>query len=137
MLLSEYLEKNPVGMAFHWRGMSLDLKDGIADKIRSAWAENASEYGLVLHEFDGGLELRPKSIHKGAAVFSILRDQPADTAIAYLGDDLTDEDAFEALDDRGLKVLVQKEPRPTKADVRLIPPEELLSFLDRWLDVTS
>jgi trehalose 6-phosphate synthase/trehalose 6-phosphate phosphatase len=135
--LSEYLEKKPVGLAFHWRGKSPELKDGIKAKIRSAWAEKVSEYGLILYEFDGGLELRPKSIHKGAVVSSVLLNHPADSVIAYLGDDLTDEDAFEALDNRGLRILVQKESRPTKADVRLIPPEELLSFLDQWLDVIS
>ncbi|RME26788.1 MAG: trehalose-phosphatase, partial [Candidatus Zixiibacteriota bacterium] len=54
-----------------------------------------------------------------------------------LGDDRTDEDAFAALSSRGLKVLVRSEPRETAADLRLVPPDELRSFLDRWLEATE
>lgn len=53
-------------------------------------------------------------------------------AIAYLGDDLTDEDAFQALDTRGLRVLVRDALRPTAADIWLQPPDELLDFLRSW-----
>jgi len=35
------------------------------------------------------------------------------SAIAYLGDDQTDEDAFEALHGQGLSVLVRSQYRPT------------------------
>src|SRR5690606_28001707 len=40
----------------------------------------------------------------------------------YVGDDLTDEDAFEALGERGIGVLVGSPDRPTYADYRL--PED-------------
>ena len=49
------------------------------------------------------------------------------------GDDLTDEDAFQALPEGALGVLVREEWRPTEADAWLQPPEGLLDFLDRWL----
>ena len=55
-----------------------------------------------------------------------------DAAIAYLGDDRTDEDAFEALRGRGLPVLVRPEPRPTRAAAWLQPPGEVLAFLGEW-----
>ena len=54
-------------------------------------------------------------------------------AVAYLGDDQTDENAFRAIKGRGLAVLVRIEPRPTMADVWLRPPEELGNFLRGWL----
>ena len=62
-----------------------------------------------------------------------MNEDPPDTVSAYLGDDLTDEDAFDAIKRKGLAVLVRKEERITRADIRLTPPEELLAFLDRWL----
>lgn len=55
-------------------------------------------------------------------------------AVAFLGDDLTDEDGFRALGDRGLSVLVRNQPRSTEADLRIGMPGDLLQFLDRWID---
>ena len=52
----------------------------------------------------------------------------------YIGDDVTDEDAFRALaeHERGLGVLVAEEPRPTAARHRLRDPDEVREMLD-WL----
>jgi trehalose-6-phosphatase len=71
-------------------------------------------------------------VTKAAAVETLLAETPEPRAVAYLGDDLTDEDAFAALSGRGLAVLARTEPRPTAADWRLDPPAELLDFLERW-----
>jgi len=72
-------------------------------------------------------------MNKGGAVRSILQSTK-ESVIAYLGDDATDEEAFSVLVDKGLKVLVRQNVRPTQADIQLIPPEELLAFFDRWLE---
>jgi trehalose-phosphatase len=55
----------------------------------------------------------------------------------YLGDDETDEDAFRALEGRGLGVLVADRPRATAADFRLADPGDVARFLERieqWED---
>jgi trehalose-phosphatase len=78
------------------------------------------------------LELRIHGINKGEAMRTILAESPLQCVCAYLGDDTTDEEVFAVLGERGLKVLVRAEPRPTLADVCLRPPEELCLFLDRW-----
>ncbi len=46
--------------------------------------------------------------------------------------DLTDEDAFAALGDRGLSVLVRATPHPTRAHAWIRPPEEVFQFLAAW-----
>ena len=63
----------------------------------------------------------------------VLSGAPPGTVAAYLGDDLTDEDAFRALPEGALGVLVREELRPTDAGAWVRPPEGLLDFLDRWL----
>jgi trehalose-6-phosphatase len=54
------------------------------------------------------------------------------SAIAYLGDDMTDEDAFAVMKPRGIGVLVRPEFRETAADIWIRPPRELLAFLGHW-----
>lgn len=127
------LETKTACLALHWRG-STDTE--IAELRKSAgarWGELAGSGTLQLHEFDGGVELRVPGRNKGIVVESILGDLRPGTAVAYLGDDKTDEDAFSALRGRGLGVLVRTEFRPTGADLWIEPPGELITFLESWL----
>jgi trehalose-phosphatase len=125
------LEVKPAALALHWR----DVSEGDAASMESAarhhWGRLATG-PVVLHAFDGGLELRLSDVDKGRAVNAILDEEDSRAAVAYLGDDLTDEDAFNAIHGRGLAVLVRDQVRPTAADAWLRPPEELLDFLDSW-----
>jgi trehalose 6-phosphate phosphatase len=50
----------------------------------------------------------------------------------YIGDDITDEDAFAALTDRGISIAVRGEDRVTTADYALDDTEDVGRFL-RWL----
>ncbi len=126
------LERKPVSLALHWRGMARDKVAHMQELFGSQWRQLSEESGLQLHGFDGGLELRCADVHKGTAVIQLACEVAETTPIAYLGDDLTDEDAFNAMAERGLKVLVRAEQRPTAADLWLQPPEELLWFLQQW-----
>ena len=49
----------------------------------------------------------------------------------YLGDDLTDEDAFRVIQGCGVGILVAEEPRETAARYCLRNPEEVWRFLER------
>jgi trehalose-phosphatase len=131
--LSAQLEAKPLGRAFHWRGQPDTKADRIARLVRDKLLPGLKDSDLEPHPFDGGLELRLKHVDKGRAVSSILSESNPDAVLAYLGDDLTDEDAFEAIGSRGLCVLVRKELRATAADLWLTPPADLYEFLDRWL----
>ena len=130
VLPTQQIEEKPTGIAAHWRGMSpLDVSAARL-KLTHEWAASNQ---FDLHEFDGGLELRLAGKNKGFAVKTILSETDAGAAVSYLGDDRTDEDAFEALDVRGCSVLVREDFRATKANVWLRPPSELIAFLARWL----
>jgi alpha,alpha-trehalase len=50
----------------------------------------------------------------------------------YLGDDVTDEDAFEALEGRGVGLVVRGEDdaRPTGAALAFADPDEVRAFLE-------
>lgn len=79
-------------------------------------------------------ELRPAlGWDKGHALLWLLDalHGETDTVPLYLGDDVTDEDAFRAIQDRGIGILVAEEPRETAAAYSLRDTEEVLAFLER------
>jgi trehalose-phosphatase len=130
---SEALEVKPSSLAIHWRSVAPATQEQIRSSIESVFNRIAQPGGLHLLPFDGGLELRSTDRTKGTAVRQILAREPAAVPVAYLGDDLTDEDAFAAVGDRGLSILVRTEVRASCARFWLRPPQELLEFLDEWI----
>jgi trehalose-phosphatase len=125
-------EIKPGGIAMHWRGMPDRAADRAATLIREAWKPFADKPQLRLLEFEQGVELRVAHPDKGDAVRTVVEETAPQAQIAYLGDDFTDEDAFRALNGRGLTVLVRAESRQTLAQTWLKPPEELNGFLEDW-----
>jgi len=131
--LGDCLEAKPGCLAFHLRRLSADAARTARGQVQAAWSGLAGPANLALHAFDGGLELRLPGADKGRAVRALLAEAAPGAAVFYLGDDLTDEDAFAALGERGTGVLVRAESRPSRASWRLVPPAELLAFLDAFL----
>lgn len=125
------LERKIASVALHWRGVvqpaALRMRAEVVDRWRTM-----SDPALELLPFDGGIELRARGRNKGAAVLEVLDECAPDAACAYLGDDVTDEDAFAAIDGRGLGVLVRPMLRATRAAAWIRPPVGLLTFLHRW-----
>lgn len=126
------LEQKLASIAVHWRGLTEDAVAAVRDETMRAWSPYVDSGTLALLQFDGGLELRAPGCNKQHAVKAILAGTPPDAAIAYLGDDMTDEDAFRAMKARGVSALVRAEFRPTDADVWLQPPRDLVAFLEHW-----
>jgi trehalose 6-phosphate phosphatase len=131
--LNERLEIKPGGIAVHWRGLSRQVAMEIEGRVRQLCRPLRDGCPLDFLEFDGGIEIRALGRDKGDAVSTILGESDPRAAVAYLGDDQTDEDAFKALKGKGLTVLVRPQSRATAADVWLQPPEELVQFLEDWL----
>lgn len=130
-------EFKPGSIAVHWRGLSAREADEIKAKLLLGWSQIARRAAVRLLDFDGGIELRAPKPDKGTAVRGILSELMPGTPVAYLGDDTTDEHAFQALEHRGLRVLVRPTWRKTEAEIWLKPPRELLDFLERWLEATQ
>ncbi|MDX1374792.1 MAG: trehalose-phosphatase [Burkholderiales bacterium] len=80
------------------------------------------------------LELQPDvDWDKGAAVRWLLDALGLDEAGAlpvYVGDDLTDEDAFRAIAGRGIGIVVLDAPRASAASYALRDPDEVRAFID-------
>lgn len=80
-------------------------------------------------------ELRPAiDWNKGRALLWLLDelglDRP-DVVPLYIGDDVTDEDAFRAIEDRGIGIITAEIPRPTAARYALQDVHEVRELLER------
>lgn len=143
------LERKVASVALHWRTINpkkeAEQLRAVREAAEKAFAPYVGEHALGVLPFDGGVELRAEDHTKGHATEALLRSaggaksgSEALEASVFLGDDTTDEDAFQAVRARGgLGILVRNPPRPSHAQCSLTPPEQLLEFLRAWESATA
>lgn len=127
------VERKKFAIAVHTR---LAPGDGERERARSAVAASAREHprlrvtgGKDIEEFRPGIEW-----HKGHALTRLMEVLDLDTrshAPLYVGDDITDEDAFAVIADTGMGIVVAgATDRETRAALRLDEPSETPALLD-------
>jgi alpha,alpha-trehalase len=130
------VENKTYAVAIHTRLVAPELED----EVRAAVAGCAARHPeLRLTSGSKVLEVRPRmEWDKGRAVLWLLRALGLDRAEVvpiYIGDDLTDEDAFAAANSRGgTTVLVADEPRDTAAGYRIANPAAVVDLLQTLAD---
>jgi trehalose-phosphatase len=85
----------------HWRGLKPSELLHARSKAYRILEPLSGRFGLVLAEFEEGVEIRLHAANKGTALQGLLTQLDPDVPVAYVGDDITDEDAFRVLNDRG------------------------------------
>jgi trehalose 6-phosphate phosphatase len=137
------VEPKSNSVAAHYRLVSEDERPRVKEVVQQLLDEHPDELkvtpGKMVYEIQPNVDW-----DKGKAVLHVLRSlglDREDVVPIYLGDDITDEDAFEALDGRGIGVFVGRADDPevagrtTYADYALESIEEVEKFLDaldRW-----
>ena len=141
--LGGLFEDKANGAVIHWRGRSPRQKREIERRARDLFAPLAALDGLRLLDFESGIELRAGR-DKGGAVETILTEEAAGgnaaPPVAFLGDDLSDEAAFGAVNAAPgphLSVLVRPQWRQTAAQVWIKSPTALRRWLRRWLEACA
>jgi len=132
--LGGQFEDKPNAAVMHWRGASARTARFIEMRTRELFEPLARLPGLTLLPFESGLELRVGR-DKGGAVSALISEMEPGTPVAFVGDDITDEMGFQAVNQAQgphLSVLMRPELRETEADIWLRPPTELRGFLKRW-----
>jgi trehalose 6-phosphate phosphatase len=124
------IERKCFSIAAHYR----NVNESDLPKLKRVVSEIATRH-RELRRIDGKkvYELLPNvEWDKGKAVLWLLAkldlEHPKARPI-YIGDDRTDEDAFRALEQRGVGILVSEDPRPTAARYSLSNPTEVERFL--------
>jgi trehalose-phosphatase len=137
--LGGLFEDKPNAAVMHWRGHAPARARQIEQRTRALFEPLAHLEGIALLEFEAGIELRVGR-DKGGAVRQIITESGEDAPVTYLGDDLSDEAAFRAVNLAAgphLSVLMRRAWRATAAEVWLQPPAGLRTFLTRWESVAG
>ncbi len=124
------VERKKFAIAIHYRLVEpsrTDAVEAIVDEVAAGHNDLRKARGKKI------FELQPRmDWHKGKALFSLLETlglDRDDVLPIYLGDDVTDEDAFRALQGRGIGVVVWDEPYETAASYSLDSPDQVGQFL--------
>lgn len=129
------IDRKHFSIAVHYR---LVRESDVAAVEQAVDAALSGHPGLRKGHGKKVFELQPDiDWNKGAAVRWLLQslalDRPGVLPV-YVGDDVTDEDAFRALADDGLCFAVLDSPRPTAARYRLADPGEVCRLLEALAD---
>jgi trehalose 6-phosphate phosphatase len=132
------VEPKKASVAIHYRLVSEAERPRVHGVVEALLAELSDELKVTPGKMV--YEIQPKlDWDKGKAVLYLLGAlglDSEDVVPMYLGDDITDEHAFEALAGRGIGVFVgapddpEVADRPTAADFVLASPDEAERFLD-------
>jgi trehalose-phosphatase len=132
------LERKHFSVAAHYRNVNENeaskvalAVDAVAAKHRELRRINGKKVYELLPDIDW---------HKGKAVLWLLETLELERGKAFpifIGDDRTDEDAFSALEKRGVGILVSEQPQVTAASYWLNNPEEVERFLRALIENVS
>ncbi|MEZ5818952.1 MAG: trehalose-phosphatase, partial [Hyphomicrobiaceae bacterium] len=126
------VERKPFSVAVHYR---LVGEEDVPMVLSEAALQTKTHPSLRMLAGKKVVELRPDTDwNKGKAVLALAdRLGVPHEGIVYVGDDVTDEDAFEAIRGRGIGVAVMGEPRHTAAAYILRGEDAVGEFLEGLL----
>lgn len=129
-----WLEDKPLGFALHFRELASGDRVPFLKLCRIWRRQVKKEKRFQVLAGKMVLELLPLGVSKGAAIQEILSTPGFQEVLAlYLGDDQTDESAFELLRQEGLTVRVGRFRRKTSASRHLPSPRAVRLFLAQLL----
>lgn len=125
------LEEKPASIAFHYRNVPEQQISGAIDAVLQG---PALLDGVFTRHGKKVIELSVVPTNKGDALEKI-RHRVGATAVVFLGDDVTDEDAFATL--KGPDVGIKIAEGPTRAAHRIADPEVVSRVLARLYEMRA
>ena len=127
-----YVEGKGLTLSVHYRLTPEDVRPKVMASFDEVMGRAADKDKVRITRGKEILEVRPAvDWHKGRAIARIAGTFPAGTLVIYIGDDLTDEDGFEAVHElNGISVFVGPARQPTKAMYRVDSPAEVAETLE-------
>jgi trehalose 6-phosphate phosphatase len=129
------LERKRFAIAVHYRQVAeedAERVDSAVDVVQARFSHLRKTGGKRVFELRPDIEW-----DKGRAICWLLSQLGLgipDVLPIYIGDDLTDEDAFRALRGRGIGILVSEHPQRSAAAYRLNDTDEVAALLRHLID---
>ena len=129
------VERKRFAIAVHYRNVDNAHLDTLKERFHQVLSQHAD-----LRKSSGKkvLELRPDvDWDKGKAIISMIETLHLDideVVPLFIGDDITDEDGFRAVSDRGIGIVVGGEARDTAAHYALQDPTEVRLLLESLIN---
>jgi trehalose 6-phosphate phosphatase len=136
-LMGVQIERKRYSVAVHYRRAAAKDHETIENRAKEIQMKHIRELrissGKCVYEIQPNIEW-----HKGKALDWLLKAAfviPRDVFPLYIGDDITDEDGFRSVKDRGIGIIVRDSKRPTEASYALDGPAEVGRFLKSFADI--
>jgi len=132
------VERKKFSIASHYREVDpqkAHLVEKAVDGVLSEHPELRKGSGKKVFEIQPDIDW-----DKGKALLWLLKELELDKPEVlpfYIGDDVTDEDAFSVLLKRGIGIVVSEEPRSSRATYKLSNPDEVIVFLEKFLAIVK
>ncbi|MDH4066295.1 MAG: trehalose-phosphatase, partial [Acidobacteriota bacterium] len=133
------VERKRFSIAVHYRQaapVDVETIESVVDRVLTGHPELGKGHGKKVFRIQPRIDW-----HKGYAVMWLLEQlglEPPGVVPVYVGDDITDEDAFRTLAGHGLSLVVRdSEDRPTAADYALAGPDDVRAFLSLLTTIAS
>jgi trehalose-phosphatase len=132
------VERKKFSVAAHYREVAEEQAAAVeeaVDRVVAGEGELRKSAGKKVFEVQPHMDW-----NKGKALLWLLGALDLDSPEVlpfYIGDDVTDEDAFRAIDRRGIAVVVTDLPRPSAAHYSLRDPDEVREFLQRLTSLAA
>jgi alpha,alpha-trehalase len=130
------VERKKFAIAVHYRladPADVPEIEHAVDKVNSLHQDLRKAYGKKVFELQPNIDW-----HKGKALLYLLEALGLDkenVLSLYIGDDVTDEDAFRALENKGIGIVVWDTPFPTAAKYSLKNTDEVRTFLSLLIQI--
>jgi trehalose 6-phosphate phosphatase len=126
------VERKRYAIAVHYRNVAEDQ----VDKVKQVTDQVLEEQPLLKEGLGKKIiELKPNlDWHKGKAVLWLIKElnlNKPDIIPIYIGDDITDEDAFATLQGKGVGIIVGEHDDKTAATYSLADVDEVQQFLEK------
>lgn len=126
-----WIEDKGVSLSIHFRKVAASQRRGLRRELARLLGTFRDTQGLRQREGKSVIDLFPDvQWNKGSSAQRLRRSLPRDTAVLYLGDDTTDEDAFRALPRPAITIRVGKS-RTSRARYFLKRQSETAELLRR------
>jgi trehalose 6-phosphate phosphatase len=130
------IDRKRYAVAVHYRNANDENVPAVKQKVDEVLKENPD---FKLGEGKKILEIKPAvDWHKGEAVLWIMKKLGANDKSKfvpiYIGDDVTDEDAFKSIRNFGVGILVGSHGRETEAKYKLDDVPDVKIFLEKLAD---